>query len=403
MTDGAIPLALIQAIDGNLYGTTGYGGAHRYPDNCPIGNGCGTVFKISLGGMLTTIYSFCAHTRCADGAYPYSGLVQATDGNFYGTTWQGGSSTWCNPVGCGTVFKITPDGALTRLHSFCTPSGCPEGAPYGEPLIQATDGNFYSTTRGGGADDNGTVFRIPPTGKLTTVYSFCSQTGCSDGSAPSAGLIQATDGNFYGTTLSGGANGYGTVFRLALAPLLTSSLNPSRYGQRVTFTAQVTSPGATGTVYFRWKYFTTTYLIGTATLNSAGVATLTKSNLNAQTYPMIAVYGGDTNNVSGTSTVLNQTVLQTTSVAVLTSSVNPSTVGQAVTFTARITSPTVIPSGPVTFKAGTTVLGTVQLSSGKAIFTTSTLPEGSTVVKVTYNGNSNIKGSSASVTETVQP
>ncbi|MFL6302499.1 MAG: Ig-like domain-containing protein [Candidatus Sulfotelmatobacter sp.] len=178
------------------------------------------------------------------------------------------------------------------------------------------------------------------------------------------------------------------------------------YGQKVTFTAQVTTSGPvppTGTVVFMWKYFTTTYTIGTATLNSAGVATLTKSNLNADPFPMIAVYRGDTNNLSSTSPVLNQTVLQTTSAAALTSSVNPSAGGQAITFAAKITSPTVIPSGPVTFKAGTTVLGTAQLSSGKATFTTSTLPAGSTLIKVTYNGNSNIRGSSASVTQTVQP
>jgi uncharacterized protein YuzB (UPF0349 family) len=187
---------------------------------------------------------------------------------------------------------------------------------------------------------------------------------------------------------------------------LASTLNPSIYGQKVTFMAQVTTSGPvppTGTVVFMWKYFTTTYTIGTATLNGAGVATLTKSNLNANPYPMIAVYRGDTNNLSSTSAVLNQTVLQTTSAATLTSSVNPSTVGQAITFAAKFTSPTVIPSGPVTFNAGITVLGTAQLSSGKAIFTTSTLPAGSTVVKVIYNGNSNIKGSSASATQTVKP
>jgi len=159
----------------------------------------------------------------------------------------------------------------------------------------------------------------------------------------------------------------------------------------------------TGTVVFKWKYFTTTHTIGTATLNSAGVATLTRSNLNADSYPMIAVYLGDIKNGPSESPILNQLVKATTSAATLTSSVNPSTVGQAITFTAKVTSPTVIPSGPVAFKAGTTVLGTAQLSSGRAIFTTSTLPAGSTVVKVTYNGNSNIKGSSAAVTQLVQP
>ncbi len=190
------------------------------------------------------------------------------------------------------------------------------------------------------------------------------------------------------------------------ATTLTSSPNPSIYGQKLIFMATVTTTGPvppTGTVAFMWRYFTQTYTIGTATLNSAGVASLTKSNLNANLYPMTAVYRGDTNNLSSASAVVNQTVLQTTSAATIASSVNPSTVGQPITFTAKINSPTVIPSGPVTFRAGTTVLGTAQLSSGKATFTTSTLPAGSTVVKVTYNGNSNIKGSSASVTQTVQP
>ena len=112
---------------------------------------------------------------------------------------------------------------------------------------------------------------------------------------------------------------------------------------------------------------------------------------------------GDVNNLGSTSAVFSQVVTQATSSASINSSLNPSAQGQGVTFTAKITSPTVVPSGPVTFKAGTTVLGTAQLSGGKAIFTTSTLPAGSSVVKVTYNGNSNIKGSSGSVAQTVQP
>ena len=187
---------------------------------------------------------------------------------------------------------------------------------------------------------------------------------------------------------------------------LLSNLNPSVYGQSVIFMAQVTTSGKvppTGTVVFMWKYFTRTYTIGSATLNSSGVATLAKSSLNADPYPMIAVYNGDVNNLGSTSAVFSQVVTQATSSASINSSLNPSAQGQGVTFTAKITSPTVVPSGPVTFKAGTTVLGTAQLSGGKAIFTTSTLPAGSSVVKVTYNGNSNIKGSSGSVAQTVQP
>ena len=151
-------------------------------------------------------------------------------------------------------------------------------------------------------------------------------------------------------------------------------------------------------VRFTWSGYT----IGSATLNSSGVATLTKSNLNADTFPLTAGYVGDANNLGSTSAVLNQVVTQTTSTATLTSSPNPSTQGQPVTFTATITSPTVTPTGPVTFAVGKTVLGTAQLSAGKAKFTASTLAVGSTKVTATYNGDSDIAKSSASVTQTVR-
>jgi hypothetical protein len=134
----------------------------------------------------------------------------------------------------------------------------------------------------------------------------------------------------------------------------------------------------------------------------SGVATLTKSNLNADSYPLTAVYVGDAENSGSTSVVLDQVVLEATSAATLTSSPNPSTPGEAVTFTAKIMSPTVTPTGPVTFTAGKTVLGTAQLSSGTAKLTISSLAVGSTKVTATYNGDSNIAKSSASVTQTVK-
>ena len=182
---------------------------------------------------------------------------------------------------------------------------------------------------------------------------------------------------------------------------LSSSLNPSIYGQKVTWTATVTSSGSirpTGEVRFSWSGYT----IGSATLNSSGVAILTRSNLNADVYPLIAVYGGDANNPPSTSVALDQVVLEATSAATLTSSPNPSALGQAVSFTAKIASPTVIPTGPVTFTAGTTVLGTAQLGGGKAKLVISSLPIGSTKVTVKYHGDSNIAKSSASVIQTVQ-
>jgi len=197
---------LVQATNGNFYGTTGLGGAHNY----------GTVFEITPAGKLTTLYSFCAQSGCTDGQSPDAGLVQATNGNFYGTTLNGGA------IGAGTVFEITPAGKLTTLHSFCSQTSCGDGGASQGGLVQATNGNFYGTTSGGGANGGGTVFEITPAGKLTTLYSFCAQSGCADGSEPSAGLVRATNGNFYGTTTYGGADGKGTVFEITPAGKLTT-------------------------------------------------------------------------------------------------------------------------------------------------------------------------------------
>ena len=129
-------------------------------------------------------------------------MVQATDGNFYGTTSSGGVAN-C-PDGCGTIFKITPSGTLTTLYSFCSIGRCADGTYPTAAPVQATDGNFYGTTYGGGANLSGTVFKITPNGALTTLYSFCPANGCADGLFPAAGLVQAGDGNSYGTTDEGG-------------------------------------------------------------------------------------------------------------------------------------------------------------------------------------------------------
>ena len=205
--EGVSPDAgLVQATDGNFYGTTGGGGG---------ANGGGTVFRITPGGTLSTLYSFCSQPNCADGSTPYAGLVQAADGNFYGTTANGGAHS------LGTVFKITSNGTLAALYSFCSQPNCADGAQPGAGLVQATDGNFYGTTPFGGASNNccGTIFKITPQGTLTTLHSFDQ----SDGANPDAGLIQATDGNFYGTTYGGGTNDNccGTVFKLSVGIVLS--------------------------------------------------------------------------------------------------------------------------------------------------------------------------------------
>jgi uncharacterized repeat protein (TIGR03803 family) len=195
------------ATNGDFYGTTFAGGAN--------GQG-GTVYEVTPSGTLTTLYNFCTVAGCADGNAPH-GLVQAANGDFYGTTVAGGANgNW------GTVFRITPSGQLTTLHSFCTETECTDGySPSG--LVQATNGDFYGTTDGGGTNQGGTVFKITPSGKLTTLYSFCAQAGCTDGYDPNASLVQATNGDLYGTTFLGGANGNGgTVFKITLSGTLTT-------------------------------------------------------------------------------------------------------------------------------------------------------------------------------------
>jgi len=205
---------LVLATDGNFYGTTVGGGVNG---NCDGLDSCGTVFKITPAGVLTTLYNFCTQTNCTDGKNPYGGLVQASDGNFYGTTWMGGTNCVSGiNGGCGTVFKITPSGTFTSLYSFCTQANCTDGKdPFYGSLVQATDGNLYGTTWLGGISTRcsngcGTIFRISTGGRFATVHAFTF----TDGQIPYAGMIQASDGNLYGTTSSGGANDAGTVYGL---------------------------------------------------------------------------------------------------------------------------------------------------------------------------------------------
>jgi uncharacterized repeat protein (TIGR03803 family) len=196
-SDGQNPeAALVQGTDGNFYGTSTIGGAY----------GEGTVFKITAAGAETVLWSF---GNGSDGKNPEAGLVQGTDGNFYGTTFAGGA------YGEGTVFKITAAGAETVLWSFGNGNDGQE--PYAG-LIQGTDGNFYGTTVQGGASSDGTTFKITPAGVETVLWSFG---GGNDGQEPYAGLIQGTDGNFYGTTVQGGANSYGTIFKITPAGVET--------------------------------------------------------------------------------------------------------------------------------------------------------------------------------------
>lgn len=213
INDGFTPNGLVQGSDGNFYGTTSNGGT----------NSSGTVFKVSPSGALIPLYSF---TGTADGANPYAALVQGNDGNFYGTTQSGGKPTAGGPA--GTVFRISPSGALTNLYSFSNSflSGDNQGASPEAALVQGSDGNFYGTTfQGGtyffsnsGTNGYGTVFQITTNGILTRLYTFSG----NDGENPLAALVQGSSGNFYGTTQSGGTGNAGTVFQITTNGILTS-------------------------------------------------------------------------------------------------------------------------------------------------------------------------------------
>jgi uncharacterized repeat protein (TIGR03803 family) len=279
-TDGKMPTsALVEGRNGDYYGTATEGGANTN-NLCP--SGCGTVFKVSPSGGFTTLYSFCSESNCTDGEGPPAGMVLATngdfygttseggangnfgtvfsitaggifktlhsfdgtdgelaeaglilgrDGSFYGTTLAGGTDIDCpQPAGCGTAFKITPGGTLTTLYSFCALGGssCTDGSQPRTALVQGSDGNFYGTTSSGGATGHGTIFKLTPQGVLTTLYNVCSLSECADGDMPSA-LVQATDGNFYGTTYGGGRskNGEedGTIFEITAGGALTTLYN----------------------------------------------------------------------------------------------------------------------------------------------------------------------------------
>jgi uncharacterized repeat protein (TIGR03803 family) len=198
-SDGASPSSLIQASDGNFYGTTELGGTSND----------GVIFKMDSGGNVTVLHSFSG----PDGVEPFVSLVQGTDGRFYGTTISGGTAAACGTRECpGTVFKIDATGNFTSLHTFSFADG---NNPFGA-LVQASDGNFFGTTAFGGAAGEGTIFKISSSGNFALVYSF---------SEPSAvvpwPLIQASDGSFYGTTVGGGALNYGTVFKMDSAGQVT--------------------------------------------------------------------------------------------------------------------------------------------------------------------------------------
>lgn len=201
--DGAYPHSgLVSDASGNMYGTTQTGGT------CNSEDGFGTVYKIAPDGTESVLYAF---QNNGDGLIPSGGLALDSVGNLYGTASDGST---CGSFGCGVVFEVTPQGAETVLYAF---QGGSDGAgPFGG-VIRDNAGNLYGTTfTGGGTGCNGfgcgTVFKLAPNGTESVLYAF---QGGSDGEAPTTGVVEDSAGNFYGTTIAGGTGVEGTVFKVA--------------------------------------------------------------------------------------------------------------------------------------------------------------------------------------------
>jgi uncharacterized repeat protein (TIGR03803 family) len=442
---------LLLAADGNLYGVTYTQGA----------NGGGTIYKITTSGTLTTLYGFCAvngMVNCQDGKSAIAGLIQDAAGNIYGETTQGGDfghgtvfrltpggtysvlhsfqfatdgdgpqgrlvqsstdgnlygTTYLGGVGSeGTVFRLAPDGSnFAVVFTFCLNLDCSAGYQPEAGLVQGADGNFYGTSTGG-SSGHGTVYRVTPGGMATALYTFCTHSPCNDGSGPLGELLIADSGIFYGATSGGGTGQDGTLFKLTTANLvpttttLTSAPNPSSIMQLVVLTATVHAQNGstpTGNVVFKSNGTS----IGSAPLDGHGVATLDYVFLSLGTFSLTAVYQGSATLAPSTSNTVQQVVQGLSSVTTVHSVPNPSTVGQQVTITATVgPNGPPMPTGTVNFTSnGGQISGCalVPLSSGSAQCVTSALDVGTDAVVATYSGDTNYAGSSGTLAQIVNP
>jgi len=203
--NGAQPVGgVVRDNAGNLYGTTGVGGT----GNCSGGTGCGTAFKLDKTGRQIWLHKF----NGRDGAIPYAGLLRGAAGNLFGTTLEGGDLNCDPPYGCGTVFRLDKAGQKESvLHKF---TGSPDGWNPEALLVRDEDGSVYGTTYEGGADNWGTVFKVGPAGRETILHTFTGPPEGGDGAGPYASVVRDDGGNLYGVTFAGGAYGAGAVYEV---------------------------------------------------------------------------------------------------------------------------------------------------------------------------------------------
>jgi uncharacterized repeat protein (TIGR03803 family) len=383
-TDGSSPNLPVQGTDLNFYGTTQGGG------NAACA--CGVIYKATAAGKITVLHNFSGYVSSTqyDGARPIGILVEGADGSYYGTTYQGGE------YNAGTVFKITPSGTYTLLHSFSFQAPTYDGQLPIAGLTLGTDGNFYGTTAYGGTQNGGAIFEITPAGKETVLYNFCV-VSCYDGFIPTTPMVLHTDGIFYGNT-AGNSNG-GSVFysfKTKLKPFVKLVTWSGKDGA----SAEILGQGFTGTtavsfngIAAKFDNVSDTYMTATVPTGAlTGPVTVTtfssslKSDRNFLVTPQIASFA-PTSGVVGTSvTITGVSLTQTTAVTIGT---KPASF--AVDSDTQITA--TVPAGA---KTGTTITVTTAggTATSKAKFTvvpevTSFTPtSGPTGTSVTITGNS---------------
>ena len=403
--DGLNPGSATLAFDrqGNLYGTTRFGG-----DN----NDGGIVYRLSPeGGQYgfwseSVLHTFC--TSCGDGTIPYAGVVFDSQGNLYGTTSNNGGGGW------GMIYELSPPPGGSGLWSetILENFGYGNGLDVYTALTLDQHGNLYGNASRGGPLGGGTAYELSPSGGAWTqnlLYSFCYY--CSDSFSPNSAFFLDHQGNLYGTA-TGGAYQQGVVFELPWAQPTSTTLvtapNPSDLQQNVAMTATVTAQdGSTpsGTVIFN----SDGTQIGSASLNNSGVAVFNDSSLTPVPHTLTAAYQPSTNwNGSLSNSVIQVVNPWLASTTTVTSSPNPSTVGQSVTFTATVgPSGSNHPTGTVSFTSdGAPISGCTNLTlpySLQVTCTSSNVPVGMNSIVATYSGDVDFGGSSGSMWQIVNP
>jgi len=316
-TDGESPNLPVLGTDGNFYGTTYTGG----DATCQ----CGVIYKATPAGKITVLHKFTGFDGAPyDGEYPLGILVEGNDGNFYGTTYEGGNNGTNNG---GVVFKITPAGAYSIIHSFVWVAPSYDGQLPRSGLTLGTDGNFYGTTLRGGQAGYGAIYSITPSGAETVIYSFCT-VSCNDGFSPTTPLVQHTNGDFYGNS-SGNSLG-GSVFyslNVGLGPFVKLETWSAEVGGKVqilgqgfTAASEVTFSGGVGAkidsvaATFMTATVPAGVLSGPVTVTTAG-GTL-QSDRNFLVKPQVTGFAPASGVVGTTLTITGVSLTQTTQVTI---------------------------------------------------------------------------------------